>query len=225
MPATDKHPALGTVVLLHGLGRGPWSMKRIEWTLRRDGYKVLNIGYTSRQCDIPTLAEQTLGPVFGERPAGDPLHFVTHSMGGILLRQFLTTHPNASRPHRVVMLGPPNRGSEIVDRLRNWPPYAKVNGPAGLQLGTGPESTPNQLAELTGVEVGIIAGSVSLNPLFSRWIRRPSDGKVSIESTRLDGMSDHIVLRTSHTWMMWRGGVVDHIRSFLRDGHFAPLGK
>jgi len=225
MPATDNHPTPGTVILLHGLGRGPWSMKRIEWTLRRDGYQVRNIGYTSRQHDIPTLAEQALGPIFASQPVGRHLHFVTHSMGGILLRQFLHDHPDAQKPHRVVMLGPPNRGSEIVDRLRNWPPYAKVNGPAGLQLGTGPESKPNQLAELTGVEVGIIAGSVSLNPLFSWWIRQPSDGKVSIASTRLDGMSDHIVLRTSHTWMMWRGSVITQIRSFLRDGRFAPRRK
>jgi pimeloyl-ACP methyl ester carboxylesterase len=200
-------------------------MKRVEWALRREGYTVRNLSYASRQHDIPTLAEQALGPFFAHWAAKEPLHFVTHSMGGILLRQFLMMHPKVPKPRRVVMLGPPNRGSEIVDRLRNWPPYARVNGPAGLQLGTGPESAPNQLAELTGVEVGIIAGSVSLNPLFTRWIRQPSDGKVSIESTRLDGMSDHIVLPTSHTWMMWRGGVIDHIRAFLRNGRFAPPGK
>ena len=220
MRPTTNRPPLGTVVLLHGLGRGPWSMKRIEWALRREGYRVSNIGYASRHHDIATLAEQTLGPVLAGGPAGTPLYFVTHSMGGILLRQFLHEHPAGQKPRRVVMLGPPNRGSEIVDRLRGWKTYAKANGPAGLQLGTEPGSKPNQLAGLPGIEVGVIAGSVSLNPLFSLWIRHPSDGKVSIESTQLDGMSDHIILRTSHTWMMWRGCVIDQIRAFLRTGRF-----
>ena len=225
MTAPDKHLSCETVVLLHGLGRGPGSMKRIEWALRRDGYTVRNIGYSSRQHDIPTLAKQALGQIFADQPAEEPLHVVTHSMGGILLRRFLHDHPHVQKPQRVVMLGPPNSGSEIVDRLRNWPPYARINGPAGLQLGTEPESMPNQLAELTGVEVGIIAGSISLNPLFSWWIRQPSDGKVSVASTRMTGMSDHIVLKTSHTWMMWRGSVIDQIRSFLRDGRFSPNNK
>ena len=222
MNATDNHSSASIVVLLHGLGRGPRSMKRIEWALRRDGYRVLNLRSASRNHDITTLAEQTLSPVFKDRTPGQPLHFVTHSMGGILLRQFLHAHPSTPGPQRVVMLGPPNRGSEIVDRLRNWPAYVRVKGPAALQLGTEPGSKPNQLAAPKGAEIGIIAGSVSLNPLFSLWIRRPSDGKVSVESTRLDGMSDHIVLRTSHTWMMWRGCVIDQIRAFLSTGHFEP---
>ena len=198
-------------------------MKRIEWALRRDGYRVLNTGYASRQQDIATLAEKTLGPVFECHALGSSIYFVTHSMGGILLRQFLHGHPDIPRPTRVVMLGPPNHGSEIVDRLRHWAPYAKLNGPAGLQLGTEMGSMPNQLPASDGCEIGVIAGSVSLNPLFSLWLRRPSDGKVSVASTRLEGMTDHIVLRTSHTWMMWRGNVIDQIRAFLHTGRFAPV--
>jgi len=215
-----QNVSTGTVVLLHGLARGPWSMKRIEWALRRDGYAVLNIGYRSRQHDIATLAAQALDPVFTRHETYSPLHVVTHSMGAILLRQYLQSHPQAPRPSRVVMLGPPNHGSEIVDRLRHWRPYAWINGPAGLQLGTTPDSLPNQLQGISGAEVGVIAGSVSLNPLFSCWIGRPSDGKVSIASTRLDGMSDHIILRTSHTWMLWRAPVIAQMSSFLRSGKF-----
>jgi len=222
MTPLDLHtPQKSTVVLLHGLGRGPWSMKRIEWALRREGYQVLNVGYASRQQDIATLAEKTLGPVFDRFPPGRSLHFVTHSMGGILLRQFLHDHPDVPRPKRVVMLGPPNHGSEIVDRLRHWASYAKLNGPAGLQLGTELSSLPNQLSAADDCEVGVIAGSVSLNPLFSLWLRWPSDGKVSVASTHLEGMTDHIVLRTSHTWMMWRRSVIDQVKTFLRTGRFA----
>ncbi len=220
MDSTLNHTKPGTVVLIHGLGRGPWSLKRIEWALRRDGHPVINLSYPSQRHDIATLAEQTLGPIFAAHTDGRPLHFVTHSLGGILLRQFLHDHPNAPKPIRVVMLGPPNQGSEVVDHLRDWKPFAKINGPAGLQLGTEPGSTPNQLEGLSGCEVGVIAGTVSLNPLFSWWIRQPNDGKVSIQSTRLAGMSDHIILRTSHTWMMWRGCAVDQIRAFLRTGRF-----
>jgi len=220
MQPSNHRPTPGTVVLLHGLGRGPWSMKRIEWALHREGYRVLNIGYPSREHDIATLAKLAIGPVLASHPADEPLFFVTHSLGGILLRQYFQDNPEAPRPRKVVMLGPPNQGSEIVDRLRNWKPYARVNGPAGLQLGTESESKPNQLLGLSGCEIGVIAGSISLNPLFSRWVRGPSDGKVSVESTRLVGMSDHIVLRTSHTWMMWRGCVIDQIRFFLHNGRF-----
>jgi len=223
MESSANRPTPGTVILIHGLGRGPWSLKRIEWALRRDGYQVINLSYPSQRHDIATLARQTLEPIFSAHANTGPLHVVTHSLGGILLRQFLHDHPNAPKPRRVVMLGPPNQGSEIVDRLRDWKPFAKINGPAGLQLGTEPESTPNQLEGRSGCEVGVIAGSVSLNPLFSWWIRQPSDGKVSIQSTRLAGMSDHIVLRTSHTWMMWRGCVIDQIRTFLHTGRFKPI--
>jgi triacylglycerol lipase len=209
-----------TVVLLHGLGLGPWSMKRIEWALRSDGYHVLNIKYSSLKKDIAALAEETLAPVFAHHDSKSPLYFVTHSMGSILLRKFLNDHPESIRPKRVVMMGPPNHGSEIIDFLQKFKVSEKIIGPAGIQLGTNSRSIPNGLSDFYGSELGVIAGSLSFNPLFSKLFGQRSDGRVSIKSTYLGGMTDHIVMRTSHTWMLWRKPVIRQIRAFLLTGKF-----
>lgn len=198
-------------------------MARLEGDLRAAGYAVRNIGYPSQRADIASLAETALGPVFADAPAGARIHVVTHSMGGILVRQYLRDHGVPPALGRVVMLAPPNRGSTLVDRMRDWPLYRAVNGPAGLQLGTTTDSVPNSLGAIpAGVDVGVIAGDRSLNPLFSAWLDGPDDGKVSVTSTHLAGETAHVTVPYSHTWLMWRRPVLDNIRFFLRDGRFLP---
>jgi triacylglycerol lipase len=215
-----------TVVLLHGLGRTPLSMKRLEWALRAEGYHVLNIGYPSRRHDIATLAEKTLVPLFNDPALSNRrIHIVTHSLGGILVRQYLHEHSTPANLGRIVMLAPPNHGSEIADRLRATWIYRRSNGPAGQQLGTGPASVPNQLGPIRNTEVGIIAGSVSLNPFFSAWMGKPGDGKVSLASARLEGMRDFLEVRSSHTWLMWRRNVLMQVKAFLREGRFSHPSK
>lgn len=210
-----------TVVLLHGLGRGPLAMKRLERTLRSEGYHVLNLRYASQTHDIATLARTTLAPVLGPDAPHARVHLVTHSLGGILVRQYLHDHGVPSRLGRIVMLAPPNRGSEVVDRLRTWPVYRWFNGPAGLQLGTDAQSVPNRLGPVpAGVEVGVIAGDFSWNPLLSSAITGPNDGKVSVARSHIDGERDHIVVSSSHTWLMWRAFTLTQVSAFLRDGHF-----
>jgi triacylglycerol lipase len=195
-------------------------MQRLAWALRREGYTVLNLRYPSRRENIPTLAERTLTPVFTAAAETDAtVDIVTHSLGGILLRQFLHDHPRPPALGHVVMLGPPNQGSEIVDRLHGWRFYRRINGPAGISLGTDSNSVPNRLGPVTS-PVGVIAGNISLNPLFSAWIHGPSDGKVSVARTCVAGMTDHLTLRTSHTWMMWRREVIAQVLAFLKDGRF-----
>jgi triacylglycerol lipase len=215
--------AADTVVLLHGLGRSPLAMARVAHDLRKEGYDVRNLAYSSQRADIRTLAETTLGPVFAEavNQPGTRIHIVTHSLGGILIRQYLHDHGSPASLGRVVMLSPPNFGSEIVDCLRDWSLYRRINGPAGLQLGTGNSSVPNRLgAAPSDVEIGIIAGNVSLNPLFSSLINGPDDGKVSVAHTHLAGETAHVTVPYSHTWLMWRRPVLAEIRSFLGTGNF-----
>jgi hypothetical protein len=237
VPSTAAVPsgAADTVIVLHGLARHPPSMARIAGALRAEGYTVRNIGYLSRGAGVEELAEQVFGPVFGEGVAGGAgptqgadgggrIHVVAHSLGCILLRQYVATRGVPARLGRVVMLAPPNTGSEIVDRLGDWRLFRWINGPAGGQLGTAATGKASIVTRLgpapAGVEIGVIAGSFSWNPLYSSLLPGDDDGKVSVARTHLDGEAAHLVLPYSHTWLMWRKRTLVAVNAFLRTGRF-----
>ena len=215
-------PAHDCVILLHGLGRTGLSMKRIESDLQRRGYDVVNIGYPSQRLSIRELADDFLPAALARQPPppGVRVHFVAHSLGGIVLRSHLERHA-VTNLGRVVMLAPPNHGSALADALRRIGLLRRFLGPAFLQLGTTDQDVPQQLGPVR-FELGVIAGDRTLNPLFSWLIPGPDDGKVSVASTRVEGMKDFVILHTSHTWMMWRRPVLDQIAHFLANGRFAP---
>lgn len=208
------------VVLLHGLGRTPLSMKKLDWTLRSQNHRVINMAYPSTRVSIQDAAEFWLGEVLRTQTTNQTvrIHFVTHSLGGIVLRQYLSNH-HIENIGRVVMLAPPNQGSELADRLKNNCFYRFATGPAGQQLGTSPTNLPQRLGR-PDFELGVVAGDRSLNPLFSAWIPGPDDGKVSVRSTQIIGMEDFLLVHKSHTWMMWSRQVTSSVARFLQTGCF-----
>jgi pimeloyl-ACP methyl ester carboxylesterase len=206
------------VILLHGLARSDRSMQKLALALSHEGYCVQNVNYASTRNKIAALAEEAITPALAACPAGEKVNFVTHSLGGILVRQYLKEH-RIENLGRVVMLGPPNRGSEVVDKLRDFPGFYFMHGEAGLELGTGASSVPNRLGQ-ANFDLGIIAGTRSINLILSYLIPGADDGKVSVENTRLEGMNDHLEMEVTHTFMMRNSKVIEQVIRYLQSGSF-----
>jgi hypothetical protein len=196
-------------------------MRPMERRLETAGYLVWNAGYPSRSASIEELAERYVPPALEacRQRGAARVHFVTHSLGGILVRQYLHTHtmPDVGR---VVMLSPPNGGSEVADHLADWSIYQWIMGPAAGQLGTGEGSIIRGLGAFPA-ECGVVTGSASLDPWFSPWLPAPHDGKVSVASARLDGMRDFLVVPRAHGLIMRDDDVISQVLHFLAYGRFA----
>lgn len=213
------------VVLLHGLNRSWRAMEPMAEALQAAGFATANVDYPSQAGTIETIAPLAVGLGLEKCRATGAIrvHFVTHSMGGILLR-----YEDEQRPipdlGRVVMLGPPNQGSEIVDRAQDWPGFQSLSGEAGMQLGTDPDSVPSKLGPVR-FELGVIAGTGTINVLASALLPDPDDGKVSVASTRVEGMDDFLIVGNSHRYITRSDLVMRNTAAFLKTGHFLDADR
>lgn len=206
------------VILLHGMARSNSSMDKLSNALDKSGYLTVNYDYPSTKYPVNKLAYQAITDALAQCQQTSKINFVTHSLGGILVRHYLSNN-SIDNMGRVVMLGPPNKGSQVVDELRSMPGFELINGPAGLQLGTENDSVPNTLGP-ADFEVGIIAGTSTINFFLSTMLPNPNDGKVSVESTKLEGMADHISMPVTHPFMMNNEQVIKQVIYFLNNGVF-----
>lgn len=214
--------AIDCVVFIHGLWRTSGSLQKMADAFEDRGYVISMVDYPSREQPIEELAPLAVESGLAQCPAGSRVNFVTHSMGGILVRYYLK-YGEVPNLGRVVMLAPPNQGSEVVDDYREVPGFEIINGPAGMQLGTGDNSVPVQLGPVD-FELGVIAGTGSFNPILSQSLPNPDDGKVSVESTRVDGMADFVTVPNSHAFIMRAPQVIEYAINFVETGRFAPAG-
>lgn len=219
-PAAAGDAPARKVVLLHGLLRSSSSMSRVAESLEARGFEVCNVAYPSREHTIEVLARDYVAPAVERCFEGTvgPVDFVTHSMGGIVVRQ-LASLDAAPAIGRVVMLAPPNHGSELVDEFGTWWLFKRINGPAGNELGTLPDSVPRRLGPAK-FEVGVITGDRTTNLLLSAFIPGRNDGKVSVASARLEGMKDFLVIPATHTFIMRNRTAIDQAIRFLESGAF-----
>ncbi|MDR1818279.1 MAG: hypothetical protein LBR07_08985 [Puniceicoccales bacterium] len=212
------------VILLHCLAGRPWFLRKVERTLRAAGYVTHNIAYPSCSAPIRELADGAVGPAIArcERAGAAKTHFVTHSLGGIVFRSWFARHTPPAAFGRAVLFAPPNHGSEVAQFFRRWWLFRKLFGPAGQELGTTPDSTPNRLGALpAGMEVGVIAGNRSYDLLFSSLLLPgPDDGKVTVASTCVEGMRAHCVVPATHTFIVRNRLALRQMLHFLRHGCF-----
>jgi len=213
-------PGSECVVLLHGLNRSWRAMDKMAAALQEAGYTTANVDYPSQASTVEGLAPMAVDMGLDEcRSTGaNTIHFVTHSIGGILLRYRQSQEPIPDLG-RVVMLGPPNQGSEVVDITRDWPGTRIFSGEAGLELGTDENSIPSQLGPVD-FELGIIAGTGTINPFMSAMLPEADDGKVTVERTQVEGMTDFMVVRSSHRYLMNSDTVIRNTTAFLKTGRF-----
>jgi len=216
--------AKGTVILLHGLARSSSSMRRMQDALEGAGFATCNVAYPSTRHSISTLASDYVLPRIVDCDAVPhaPLNFVTHSMGGIIVR-YLARFRLIEQIARVVMLSPPNQGTEVVDALGgNWL-FDLINGPAGKELATTKSSLPKQLGPAHW-ELGIITGDRSINWFLSLLIDGKNDGKISLDNAKLEGMKDFLVVHASHPFIMKRRVAIAQTIHFLEHGWFLRNG-
>ena len=221
-PVRTTPPAVAPagVVLLHGLARTRLSMRSLIGPLQRAGYLVINPGYPSRRYPVETLARLAIPPAVTHLRAqgATTIHFVTHSMGGILVRAWLAAE---SLPElgRVVMLAPPNQGSEVVDWLGRFRWFQRLFGPAAGELSTATHSLPCRLGP-ADFPLGILIGDRGAHSPLARCFTGANDGKVAVARARLEGMADFRVVDCGHAFIMRDRRVQELVVRFLRAGEF-----
>ncbi len=220
---TGNPEATECVILLHGLARTNSSMNSMEKALASAGYQTINLDYPSRKKTIESIVAEEVAEAITlcNGTEAIQIHFVTHSMGGIIVRYAMKKEKPVNLG-RVVMLSPPNQGSVIADKLKDRKLYQWLNGSAGQDLAVGADSLHDRLGPVD-YPVGVITGNrhAVFDAWFASMIPGDDDGKVSVEEARVDGMTDFLVVPKTHPFIMNADKVIAQTIYFLRHGSFS----
>ena len=211
------------VIVLHGILRSSKHMASLARFLENQGYRVININYPSTKRDLISLSQETWQQISKQISEEETINFVGYSMGGLLARVIINQHM-IKNLGKVIMIGTPNKGSQIADFLKNNRMYREILGPAGQQLTTDQSKSKNILGKVN-YELGIIAGSMGVYPLGWLLLKGKNDGRVTVENTKIDGMQDHIIVPRPHFYLPYSKQVQRLTLNFLRYGKFAHLKK
>ena len=216
--------ASDVVILLHGITQSPNSMKPMEYALKKKGYITYNLSYKSTKQTIHTSAVEISKQITTQNiwDHATQVHFVTHSMGGLVVREYLNTYKDQiprNKLGRVVMLAPPNGGSEIADFMNGFFPYTAFYGPAGYELTTEYQVSKKYIPYY---DLGIITGSKGWPYVFANFmLEGENDWRVRIESAKMKGMKDHVTLPATHAFISWKPSVQKQVIHFLKNGKFS----
>lgn len=217
---TDLNNQRDTIVLLHGMWRSSVAMEPAEKFLKTKGYKVVNLSYPSTEFAIETLVDEYLQPAMEElqiKP-GQKVHFVTHSMGGILVRYYLKNN-QVDYIGRVVMIAPPNQGTELAGLFEDSSWVNVKRGPAATQLSSEAHSWVKSLGPVN-FELGVIAGNKNNNWVTDWLLPGDDDGVVTVESTKVENMQDFMIVPVKHYRIRGNDLVLNQAAYFLKHGRF-----
>lgn len=220
VPSSDKD----CVVILHGIARTYRCMRSLAEFLEDNGYRVFNVGYPSTRFPLDVLVEKISQKVLKfNKNQHRKIYFVGYSMGGLLARGVIHCNrpPNLGR---VVQLASPNQGSEVADFWKNNFLFKWIFGPAGQELGAKEKSFERILGPVD-YELGVIAGNRTLDPFSSALIEGPNDGKVSVEKTKVSGLTDHIIIPATHTFIIYNREAWKQTLHFLEHGKFNRMSE
>jgi len=208
------------VILVHGLRGKSDDFLKMEKALLAEGFNVCRVAYPSTEYTIEVLADSASGHAIlrCEQAGSDTLHFVAHSMGSILVRYYLQEH-DVPQLGRVVLISPPNHGTPLIDKFKGSKLFRNYNGPAGMQLSAADDAFVQSL-EKPDYPVGVIMSTKSINPIESAVIPGEDDGRLSIESAKLDGMADFVLVRSNHHVSMKKEETIKQVLNFLKNGQF-----
>lgn len=208
------------VWLLHGIAGSKIEMTRLDFALGQEGFDAQIYAYPSLQVDVDSVSKMLIRQVLSDRH--DTVSFVTHSMGALVVRSMYKHLKKVKRfpfIYRIVMIAPPNKGSDVADFFVQFPLILKIAGPNVKNLTTDPKVGAAKYP-VPDAEIGLIAGGTGVGKGYNILLDKDNDGLVKADQTVLGVEKDIVFVKDTHVGLLFNKEVVDQTILFLREGKF-----